>query len=67
VSLESGRSWMVPLASREGVLGERHPRMFKWRADVEVAVGAKLLRHLVKTWSRLKRIQNEDLERELDD
>jgi hypothetical protein len=28
--------------------------MFKWRAGVEVAVSAKLLRHLVKTWSRLK-------------
>ncbi len=58
----SGRSWMVPLASSahraseaaQGVLREGHRCMFKWRAGVEVAVSAKLLRHLMKTWSRLK-------------
>ncbi len=57
--LASGQIWMVLLTHRAhrapdvepGVLRERQRGMFEWCAAFEAVGSAKLLRHLVKTWS----------------
>ena len=58
-SLASGRIWMVLLVSRahrvpdgaQEVRRDRQQGMWEWRAGVEGAVSAQLLRHFVNTWS----------------